>query len=100
MKVIRGQETSLESSKGFYSGSSPLTDVMALNTMKVLSGQEASLESSKGFFRGTKCHLQKPKPTSMQSMRLLFQGQQLHLQNGVTSYHRSIEGWRGRRQRR
>ena len=45
-------------------------------------------------------HPQKSKPTSMQSLNLLFQGQQLHPQSALTSYHRSIEGWRGRRQRR
>ena len=45
-------------------------------------------------------HPQKSKPTSMQSLNLLFQGQQLQPQSALTSYHRNIEGWRGRRQRR
>ena len=60
--------------------------------MKVLRRQEASLESGNGFYGGSRCGPQKSKPTSMQSLRLLFQGQQLHLQSGLTSYHRSIEG--------
>ena len=68
--------------------------------MKVLRGQEASLESSEDFYRGSRCHLQKSKPTSMQSLSLLPQRQQLHLQSALTSYHRSIEGRRGWRQRR
>ena len=43
-----------------------------------------------------KRHPQKSKPTSMQSLNLLFQGQQLHPQSALTSYHRNIEGWRPR----
>ena len=49
---------------------------------------------------GNKCHLQKSKPASMQKLSLLFQGQQLHLQSALTCYHRGIDSWRGRRQRR
>ena len=39
--------------------------------------------------------IQKSKPPSMPSLSLFFQGQQLHPQWVLTSYHRSIEGWRG-----
>ena len=57
--------------------------------MKVLRGQEASLEPSEGFYGDSKCHLQKSKPTSMQSSSPSFQGQQLNLQNALTSYHQA-----------
>ena len=69
-------------------------------TMKVLRWQEASLESSRVFYGDSKRQPNKSKPTSMQSLSLLSQGQQLHPQSALTSYHRSIEGCRGRRQRR
>ena len=70
-----------------------------LDATQVLRGQEAKLESSKGFCRGSRSHLQKSQPTSMQRLSLFFRGQQLHLQGALTSHHRGIEGWRGRRQR-
>ena len=70
------------------------------NAMKVFRGQEASLESSKGSYRGNRSHLQKSKPANMQILSLFVQGHQLHLQGALTSCHRGIEGWRGRRQRR
>ena len=59
--------------------------------MKVLGRQEASLEWSKGFHRSSKYLLQKSKPPNMQSLSFFFEGQQLHLQGALTSYHRSIE---------
>ena len=63
-------------------------------TMKVLRGQEAILKSSKGFYGGSKSHLQKSKPTSMQNLSLLFQGQQqLDPQGALTFYHREVVGW-------
>ena len=70
------------------------------NTMGVLRKQEASLESSKGFYRGSRSRLQRAKRTSLQSLSLFSDGQLLHLQGALTSYHGSIEGWSGRRQRR
>ena len=75
MKVLRGHEASLESSKDFYKGSKSFITVMEhydsrptniyenlyksmkiyqnpCNKMKVLRGQEANLESSKAFYKG------------------------------------------------
>ena len=96
MEVLRWQEASLESSKGFYKGiRSVLTvvrphartsmqihenpsksmQIFEINgnqkkTMKVLRWQEASLESSKGFYRGSRSYLTVARPHARKSMKI------------------------------
>ena len=63
---------------------------MKYNASPQRIGNQSGIEQS--FYRDSKCHLQKSKPTSMHSLSLLFQANQVHLQGALTSYHRSIEG--------
>ena len=91
MKVLRWQEASLESSKGFYRGSRSclkslkhsypeihenLLKTMRIYenlenlTMKVLRWQETSLESSKGFYRGSRSYLTVVNNHARKSMKI------------------------------
>ena len=69
------------------------------NSLKIHANRRSHANSWKSVKR-LEPSIQETRPPNTPSLSLFFQGQQFHPQCVSTSYHRVIECWRSRRQRR